>query len=84
MSLSCCLPAQPQVAHDGPWTTLAAARHARKLGLEPVALHTLAKLYAVPAMELADAFGLVREQVALCHAQVSVMWFTPRCVINCR
>jgi transformation/transcription domain-associated protein len=53
--------------HDLPWTVLTKARAARKLQLEPVALETLATLYATPTLDVADAYTKLREQILMCH-----------------
>lgn len=53
--------------HDSPWSVIKLAHTARKQHLPDVCLGALAKLYAVPAMDVQDAFSKLREQVSICY-----------------
>jgi len=53
--------------HDSPWSVIKLAHTARKQHLPDVCLGALSKLYAVPAMDVQDAFSKLREQVSICY-----------------
>ncbi|GLD94889.1 hypothetical protein PINS_up003514 [Pythium insidiosum] len=57
--------------HDSPWSVIRLAHTARKQHLPDVCLGALAKLYAIPAMDVQDAFSKLREQVSICYESSS-------------